>query len=378
MHHLQDFFDPINVNNIVDEDYIEKSRFANRILINSIKNPLSDLGKAKIAIFGVSKNNKGELNPADLVRKFLYSFFTPFNVNIIDLGNLKKGKNINDNLYGVREVISYLHSKKIISIILGDNNNLPFASYLSFEEIKNPVNIVSIDSAISLKQKEIKEQDIHYLPKIVLRNNNSLFNFSLLGYQSYLVSPDDINTLNRLFFDAIRLGVVKSNISEIEPLLRDANIVAIHLNSIQGNFNPEENLISPNGLDGREICQLARYAGAGERTSSFGLYGLKNNNSEAILTAQAIWYFLEGFSQRTNEIPSKKAKSILKFHVEVGKDTSITFFKSSKSERWWMEVPYPKSGFSKSLIISCSYSDYQKACNGEVPDRWWKFFQKIC
>ena len=115
MHHLQDFFDPININNIVDENYIEKSRFVNRILINSINNPLSDLGKAKVAIFGVSKEKKGELNSADLVRKFLYSFFTPFNINVIDLGNLKKGKNINDNLYGVREVQSYLHSKKIIS-----------------------------------------------------------------------------------------------------------------------------------------------------------------------------------------------------------------------------------------------------------------------
>jgi hypothetical protein len=378
MHHLQDFFDPININNIVNEDYCEKSRFVNKIQINSSKKKLTDISKAKIAIFGVSKEKKDEINSSDLVRKFLYSFFTPFNTNVIDLGNLKIGKTNNDIIYGVREVITYLHSKKITSIIIGDNNNLPFANYLSFEEIKNPVNIVSIDSAISLKQKEIKEQDVHYLPKIVLRNNNCLFNYSLLGYQSYFVSPEDINTLNRLFFDTIRLGVVKSNISEIEPLLRDADIVAMHLNSLQGYYNFKENLTSPNGLDGREFCQLARYAGAGERTTSFGIYGLNYNNSEAILAAQAIWYFLEGSSQRINEFPSKKGKSMLKFHVEVGKDTSITFFKSSKTERWWMEIPYPKSGFQKSLIISCSYSDYLKACGREVPDRWWKFFQKIC
>lgn len=377
MHQLQDFFNPVNIFDIANENFSEKSRFENKILINSTKKPLSDLGKTKVAIFGVWSAKNQESNAANLVRKYLYSFFTPYNINAADLGNLKIGKTKNDIIYGVREVISYLQSKKITSIIIGDNNNLPFANYLSFEENKSPVNIISIDSAISLKQRENKDQETHYLPKIVMRNNNCLFNFSLLGYQSYLVSPEDINTLNKLYFDTIRLGIVKSNISEIEPLIRDADIFALHVNSIQGYYNFKENVNSPNGLDGREVCQLSRYAGSGERTSSFGIYGLSNKN-EAMLAAQAIWYFLEGFSQRIHETPSKKVKSLLKFHVEVGKDTSITFFKSSKTERWWMEVPYPKSGFSKSLIISCSYSDYNKACNGEVPDRWWKFFQKIC
>ena len=174
MNQLFDFFNPVNINVLVSDNYNEKSRLINKIVVNSINKPLTELGKTKVAIFGVSKEVKGSINSSDLVRHFLYSLFTPYNINIIDLGNLKSGKKTNDIIYGIREVISYLHSKKITSIIIGDNNNLPFGNYLAYEETKKPINIVSIDSTIFLKQKNIDEQDIHYIPKIVLRNNNCL------------------------------------------------------------------------------------------------------------------------------------------------------------------------------------------------------------
>lgn len=375
-----DFFDPVDLKLFNETKCTEKSRFKNRIVINNGKLSIDEIGKFKIAIIGVktSKNKQKELSFPDMVRQYLYSLFVTYNINIIDLGNLKQGKTPSDITYGIREVVNFLYSKKIVSVIIGDNNNLPFGSYLAYEESKKPVNILSVDSTISLKQKNMDIEDMHYLPRIVLRNNNSLFNYSLLGYQTNYVNPDDLNTLTRLFFDAVRLGVVQANIPENEPLIRDADIVAMHIRSVKNTMHHEFDVLSPNGIESQEFCQLARYAGISDRLTGFGIYGNNNNKEEAIIVAQTLWYFFEGYSQRKHDYPSRKPGYWTKFHVNVGKDTFITFYKSPKSERWWMEVPYPKSGFVKSLIISCSISDYQKACVGEVPDRWWKFYQKIC
>lgn len=377
---LQDFFEPVNKDTFFEKKLSEKSRCINRIKIYNDTFSEEDLGKYRIAIIGVHCNNteKNKFSTPDLVRFYFYSLYLPFNVSIIDLGNLKTGKGLSDILYGIREVVSFLHTKKIVPVIIGDNNNLPFGTYLSYEEIKKPVNILSVDSTILLKQKNIELDEMHYLPRIVLRNKNCLFNYSLIGYQSYYVSPEDLNTLSRLFFDAVRLGILQNNLPETEPLIRDADFVAMHIRSVRNNLHPEFDVLSPNGIESKEFCQLSRYAGISDRLTSFGIYGIKDDKNDAVTAAQAIWYFIEGYSLRKQDYPARKPGYWTKFHVTVGKDNFITFYKSPKSERWWMEIPYPKSGFAKNLIVSCSFSDYQKACSGEVPDRWWKFYQKIC
>jgi hypothetical protein len=47
------------------------------------------------------------------------------------------------------------------------------------------------------------------------------------------------------------------------------------------------------------------------------------------------------------------------------------FYKSKRSEKWWMEIPKQDTDkFDRATIIPCSYQDYQMAQAGEVPDRW--------
>ena len=44
-----------------------------------------------------------------------------------------------------------------------------------------------------------------------------------------------------------------------------------------------------------------------------------------------------------------------------------------------MQVPYP-SGISKNEryhLVPCSYADYQAAVSGEMPDLWWRTYQKL-
>ena len=54
----------------------------------------------------------------------------------------------------------------------------------------------------------------------------------------------------------------------------------------------------------------------------------------------------------------------------------IIFYKSLKTERWWFEVPIINKKKGK-VIVASSNEEYQRACKHEIPDRWWKAFQRI-
>jgi hypothetical protein len=66
------------------------------------------------------------------------------------------------------------------------------------------------------------------------------------------------------------------------------------------------------------------------------------------LIANMIWYFSDGYFSRWGDFPMGSKSDYKKFTVvlEEGNYT-IVFFKSHKSDRWWMEVPYPPSGGKK-------------------------------
>lgn len=94
-----------------------------------------------------------------------------------------------------------------------------------------------------------------------------------------------------------------------------------------------------------------------------------------------MWYFVEGFHQRKKDYPVGSKSSYTKYTVSLDdfKD-QIIFYKSDKSGRWWMEVPYPKvegMKYQRHLLIPCTYEVYQKALQNEMPNLWWKTFQKL-
>jgi hypothetical protein len=40
-----------------------------------------------------------------------------------------------------------------------------------------------------------------------------------------------------------------------------------------------------------------------------------------------------------------------------------------------MEVPHPYE--DRTVLLGCSYADYQKACDDDLPDRWWRAYQRM-
>src|SRR5690606_32620203 len=95
-----------------------------------------------------------------------------------------------------------------------------------------------------------------------------------------------------------------------------------------------------------------------------------NRNLTAMTVATMIWYFIEGFYHRKNE-QSFTGKQFTKYAVAFNDDNPdrMVFYKSNKSEKWWLEVESLTEGKSP-RIVPCSYEDYLLATKGEVPNRW--------
>jgi hypothetical protein len=166
----------------------------------------------------------------------------------------------------------------------------------------------------------------------------------------------------------------------VEPVLRDSDIVSFDISAVRQPDAPAFFNSPPSGFNTEEACQLARYAGLSDRVTTFGLFEVNPKHDvldqTSKLAAQIIWYFLDGLNNRKPEYPEEEDPNFKTFIVgHSDLDYEITFHKSLISERWWMEIPNPKQ--QGNVLISCSYSDYQLACEQEVPDLWWKSFQKL-
>ena len=184
--------------------------------------------------------------------------------------------------------------------------------------------------------------------------------------------------MDSLFFDAYRLGELSADISLAEPVLRDSDLISVDLQSVKssdtGSFSP----FIPNGFNGKEICSLARYAGISDKVSVIGIFNHHNLESEAALMAQMIWYFIEGVNFRSNEYPFGSRETYLKFTVLI-EDMELVFFKSDKTDRWWIQIPSYENKVGKlqtNSLLPCSHNDYLNACKNEIPERWWKAYRK--
>ena len=100
------------------------------------------------------------------------------------------------------------------------------------------------------------------------------------------------------------------------------------------------------------------------------------NDQSVHLTAQAIWYFIDGLTLKEVENPQKKGSK--KFIVSNSSaEQNLIFYKSNSTNRWWMEIPFQEKHEKKNHLFSCSYEDYQMACTNEIPDRWWRLMRKF-
>lgn len=379
-----DFLVPVSEKVLAFSEFLPPQALGKNIYKHTEKKGLPVFANATVAIFGVVESRtafekKPEKLDTDAIRIALYRLMIGnWNSNIIDIGDVQEGDTVEDTYFVVKEIVAGLLEEKIVPIVLGATQDITFPTYRAFDTIKDMVNLVAIDSRFDFGEDEELISSESYMSKIITDKPNNLHNFSNIGYQSYFNAQEEVDLMERLFFDAYRLGDVVADITLAEPVLRNAHLVSLDMRAVKASEMGITKSFSPNGFDGREICALARYAGISDEARVFGIYEMENTHLAQGLVAQIIWYFIEGLSFRITEVPSSRDEDFTKFTVPTDSEELI-FYKSHVTERWWVEVPsiLPEHTKNNSMaLLPCAQQDYLDACNQNIPERWLKAYKK--
>jgi hypothetical protein len=304
-----------------------------------------------------------------------------WNSDLYDLGDILPGQDLKDTYFALSQVVSELVKIKVIPIIIGGSQDLLLPLYDAYGKLEQTINICSVNHTLNLGSPDVPENANGYLSHLLLKRPCYLFNHANIGLQVPYSNPKEIELFEKLYFDVCRLGEFNDDFKKAEPHLRNSDIISINFESIKASETMDNNGI-PNGFYAEQICQISKYAGISDKVSSLGIFNNKNYTPIGdSLLAQIIWYFIDGIASRFGDFPKGTKEDYKKFTVFM-QDTNheLIFYKSNKSERWWMEVPYPSTKGMKNerhFIIPCNKEDYQKAMKNELPNLWWKTYQKL-
>ena len=384
MSEIQIFFDPIDSNFHFEDERWESTQIGSMI-DSHIGSYFPNLKNAKIAIFSVLEYEGSENISSNncLIRSFFYDLHFEDFPNVVDLGFLKISNERKDSFESIQNICSLLLKKNIMPIVIGGGHDISYAIYKAYVSLDKFITLTTIDNKFDLGKKDDHLSSSSHLSKIITHKPNSLFHYVNIGYQSYFVSPLAVKMLDQMNFDVIRLGDINSSIYELEPIMRNTDFLSLDISAIKGSSASANLYASVNGLDPLDVCQLMRYAGLSDKITSVGIFeynrDIDKNKQTADLLSQMIWYFIEGYKMRKNEL-NPHLDNCIKYTVAFEDEKNeIVFYKSKTSARWWMGVPFfdKKNKKRNNYYVACSYVDYDLAMKGEIPKRWIKTYNKF-
>ena len=358
--------------------------------IHAFADKIPSFKDAHIALFGINeqRGNHSATSSAhgpDEIRRKLYRLKKGSGAyRIVDLGNLNPGHDLEETYVRISEVCRVLLENNVLPIVIGGGHDLDYGQYTAYETLEKLVNFLNVDAMLDLDDKKGSPANAQHIHKLLLHEPNYLFSYTHLAYQSYLIDPLSVAVLEKLYFEAFRVGQVHHNLAEIEPSIRNADLLSFDITAIRSSDAPGNANAQPFGLSGEEACQICWYAGLNEKLSSIGFYGYHPefddvHKKTASVIATMIWYFIEGYYHRKND-QNFRSNDFLKYVVSMpDQPDTLTFYKSKLSDKWWMEVPYSqgRERYARNSIVPCSYNDYQLAVKGEVPERYINTLAKL-
>lgn len=324
-----------------------------------------------------NSNNPGVSEGTDVIRRELYSLHqTSKSLQIIDLGNCRRGKTVSESyeiLEKCMEILS-LYGKPII-VFGGTQDVVCSLAKSSLQRVAYP-SVCVIDSRIDWDD-DADLSNANYYNKLI--SDNQGVRLIQVATQEYLSARDAFSWMSEHNFPVMRLGDCNANIELSEPLVRDAQLVSIDMNSVRYSDNPAGRNV--NGLYSEFACQCAWNAGYSPRMRTFTLNEFnpqKDTDSiSAQLCAQILWHVLDGISQRKKETCDfVDDNAYLKRYLKNSKlPQDICFFESQISQTMWVEIPVRNGGNKR--VIPCSQQDYDQFKNGYIPDFWMMEFSRV-
>jgi arginase family enzyme len=377
MSHIEtivDFLEPINIFELSDDQGYKETQLGNHILVNEGEMP--DITTADLVFIGCTENRGaglqfGNTSAPDAIRKAFYSLFHWHkDVQIADLGNIKNGATLQDTYAALKSVVGELVQLNKKVVILGGSHDVTMGQYKAYGAIDKIIEAVCIDARIDLNMDSVLTAD-HFLMEMLTGEPNFIRHYNHIGFQSYFVHPHMLETIDKLHFDCYRVGRVKENMEEMEPVIRNSHLMSFDIAAIQNSHAPANHL-TPNGFNGEEACMLMQYAGMSRNISSIGIYGYLPEQDVHDLTAKQIshmlWYLMDGMYKGKHEALIEDKTQFNEFVLAFA-EIETTFLQSKKTGRWWMQIPDGR-------YIACTQFDYITAASNDIPERWMRAVER--
>ncbi len=167
-----------------------------------------------LAILGIPEHRASDelmgcSEAPDRIRHSLYRLIKPrFDIQLLDLGNIRRGASVTDTYVAVRTVLNELLKAKIPLLILGGSDDLITAHFQAYRGVSTNLHLVAVDSKINM-QMDNSQGKPGYIPQIIQTESPALFSITQAGYQGYFVEPETYDAFERMNFDLIRLGALR-------------------------------------------------------------------------------------------------------------------------------------------------------------------------
>ncbi len=367
---ILEYFNSVEKNTLDFANNLNVDQLGKKIGING-RDDYNEFSNINIIIFSISEYRHNQsinkkFNADKDFRKKLYSLYIGnWTSKIYDMGSLVNGNKISDTNYALEKIINSFVKNQIFVITVGGSQNLTTSLYSSIKPLLSSINLVSINNKLDFTKNNNTEES--YLSRIILDDENKLNQFSNIGYQKHLISQDEIGLINKMKFESLSLGKVKSDVNNAEPVLRDSNLTSFDISSVKsGDINNAHQY--PNGLTTYEFCSLSRFSGSGSKSKVVSFFENWDFSIMNSLLAEAVWYVIDGFNSRFDENPEEDSDDFVYYHIELD-NYKFKFYKSLITDKWWVEFINDELISVEKNIISCTKNDYYQSKNSIISER---------
>ncbi|MDE3251169.1 MAG: formimidoylglutamase [Bacteroidota bacterium] len=371
---ITDFLDPVNIAFLSNDEGFKDTQLGRHIAVYEESLPdLTDIDMVLIGcgeMRGAGVQYTGTGSPDAIRTEFYRLFHWHTDVKVADFGNIKVGASLQDSYAALRTVIQELVQLGKKVVIIGGSHDNTLAQYQAYGSLNKIIEAACIDARIDLDMDSVLPAD-QFLVEMFTGVPNHLKQYTHIGFQSYFMHPQMLETIDKLGFDCFRVGKVKEAIDEMEPPIRNSEMVSFDLAAIEYAHAPANHL-TPNGFNGEEACTLMQYAGMSKLCSSIGIYGYIPEQDQHSLTAKQIshmlWYVMDGIYKSKQEAPLENRSEFDEFTLAFA-EVETAFLRSKRTGRWWMQLHDGK-------YAACSYRDYLIASSNEIPERWMRAVER--
>ena len=344
-----DFLEPINRYELSNDEGYKDTQLGKHIQVYD--NEFPDITNADLVIVGCGEmRGTGGNNNTDAPNAVRTAFYNLFHwhkeVTVADVGNVKVGASLQDTYAALKTVIAELIEQGKRVVILGGSHDVTLAQYGAYANLEQIIEATCIDARIDLNMDSVLPSD-NFLMEMLTGVPNYIKHYNHIGFQSYFVHPQMLETIDKLRFDCYRVGKVKESLEEMEPAIRNSHMLSFDIAAIQHAHAPANHL-TPNGFTGEEACTLMQYAGMSSSMSTIGIYGYDAALDSHDLTAKQIshllWYIMDGVYKSKQESALEDRNNFYEYTMAFA-EVETVFLQSKKTGRWWMQLPDERFSF---------------------------------